>query len=61
MKAVAVYLRLKLKEQFVKFRPEIMSCTVYLSCACSSQEITIIFRDNNIQIFVNEDISLNRS
>ena len=38
VKAVAVYLTLKLKEQFVKFPPEIMPC------ACC-WKFTIILRD----------------
>ena len=47
MGAVAVYLKLKMKEQFVKFLPEIVQC------ACYCMEITIIVRASDIQIFLN--------
>ena len=58
MKAVAVYL--KLKEQFVKFRPNRAMC---LSCACcwksqSFLEITT-FKFSSMETFL--DVSLNGS
>ena len=42
MKVVAVYLKYKLKKQFVKFSPEIMPCGDVL--AVGVLEITIIFK-----------------
>ena len=58
MKAVAVYLQSKLKEQFVKFPSEIMPCAL----AVGVLEITIILkRDSGIQIFLNGDVLLNGS
>ena len=59
MKAVAVYLKQKLKERFVKFPSEIMSCHVL---AVGVLEITIILkRDSGIQILLNGDVLLNGS
>ena len=58
MKAVAVYLKQKLKEQFVKF-PVRKSCHVL---AVRVLEITIILkRDSGIHIFLNGDVFLNGS
>ena len=59
MKAVTVYLKLKLKEQIVKFPLEnqIMPC----ACCCPVLEITIFNGDSNIQIFLNGDVLLNGS
>ena len=55
MKAVAVYLKYKLKEQFVRFPPEIMPCA--RSIAVGVLEITSIFkRDSDNQIFLSEDV-----
>ena len=57
MKAVSVYLKEKLKEQFVMFLRK--SCHVL---AVGVLEITTIFkRDSDNQIFLNEDILLNGS
>ena len=57
MKAVSVYLKEKLKEQFVMFFRK--SCHVL---AVGVLEITTIFkRDSDNQIFLNEDILLNGS
>ena len=63
MKAVVVYLILKLKEQFVKFPPEIMPCACcWIELAHAVLEITIIFnRECDIQIFFNRDVLLNGS
>ena len=58
MKAGAVYLKWKLKEQLVKFPSEIMPC----ACSVGVLEITIILkRDIGIQIFLNGDVLLNGS
>ena len=58
MKAVAVYLKQKLKEQLVKF-PVQKLCHVL---AVGVLEIPIILkRDSGIQIFLNGDILLNGS
>ena len=55
MKAVAVYLKLKFEEQFVKFP----SCHVL---AVGVLKITIIFNIySDIQIFLNGDVLLNGS
>ena len=54
MKAVAVYVKLKLKEQLVKLPPEIMPCT----CCWKSQSFLEI---DNMQNFLNGDVLLNRS
>ena len=48
MKAVSVYLKQKLKEQFAMFPLEIMPCTIFK-------------RDSDNQIFLNGDILLNGS
>ena len=52
MKAVAVYLKLKLKlkEQFVKFPPEIMP---FAGAMCLLEITIIINRERDIQIFLN--------
>ena len=59
MKAVAVYLNLILKEQFVKFPPEI----IYMPCGCcwSVGNHNHFYRNSDIQIFLNGDILLNGS
>ena len=54
-KAVAVYL--KLKEQFVKFPPEIMPC----ACCWSVGNHNHFNRDSDIEIFLNGDVLLNGS
>ena len=51
VKVVAVYLKLKLKEQSVKFLPEIMPCV----CCWKSQSFL------EIKIFLNGDVLLNGS
>ena len=57
MKAVSVYLKQKLKEQFVMFLRK--SCHVL---AVGVLEITTIFkRDGDNQIFLNGDVLLNGS
>ena len=54
MKAVAIWLKLKLKEQFV-----IQVSASGNHDTCLLLEIKIIFRDSNIQIFLNGDVLLN--
>ena len=57
MKAVSVYLKQKLKEQFVMFPRK--SCHVF---AVGVLKITTIFkRDSDNQIFLNGDVLLNGS
>ena len=62
MKAVAVYLKQKLKEQFVKFPLEIMTCIIACAC-CWSVGNHNNFRErySDIQIFLNGDSLLNGS
>ena len=55
MKAVAVYLKLKLKEKIENNFFEVSSRN---RATCWLLEITVIFRDNDIQIFLNGDVLL---
>ena len=57
MQAVAVNLKLKWKEQFVKFPPEIVSYVCYWSVGNHNH----FNRDSDIQIFLNGDVLLNGS
>ena len=57
MKAVAVYLKLKLKEQLVK--P--VSSGNHAMCLLLEIPISHILRDSDIQIFLNGDVLLNGS
>ena len=59
MKAVAVYLKQKLKEQFVKNPPQILPCACCWNVGNHFKEI--LRRDSDIQIFLNGDILLNGS
>ena len=54
MKAVAVYLKWKLKEQFVKFH----AMCLLLECWKSQ---SFLKRDSGIQIFLNGDVLLSES
>ena len=57
MKAVSVYLKQKLKEQFVMFPPETMPC----ACCWSVGNHNIFKKDSDNQIFLNGDVLLNGS
>ena len=55
MKAVAVYLKLKLKEQFVKFPPEIMPCACCWSVGNHSH-----FKERLRHTFCSMEVELTR-